>query len=1049
MSRVMRIVRWVLAAVAAFVLIVAAAALIFTRTVRFNDFLRVRIVSYLAQTYRGEITIGSIEGTIWGSLTLRDINVRHGGLNIASIPELRVGYYLLPALRGQIVLSDIDVIKPELHLARDADGQWNLIAALAEQHPSPPPNIAIALHRIGVEQADVSVTIDPVSTYRLSDGDLSGSGKIGPSGLSFDLDTLAFTLNGPRILPLHAQGAIEYQEASQIATIKIPAFSLATARSQIDLSGTLSDLSAKNIDATVNLRKLAAADINSLVPQANLVPDLSGTIKLNGDASDLRSVMAVAAASAHLQATIGGNITKPEPAWWIEANLTKVDLTRLFRRKKPNELPAGEISTTLHASGVGTLLAIAKGGLDGHIVGLALQGSKLGDLSINATVDRRVANLKTLLAGPNGRAQINGRVYISKVPAYHLTLALDHLRPANMIRTTAIPSADLNLTAAIDGSGYQPATMRAQAHVRWLPSRLGSVRIDSAMVDARVASGIVQIADASLKADSTMVDVNGQVALDPNRSGRIQYKVIIAQAGDWLALVGHKGSGRINLAGQAEGNLRQLRTWGSAEFTTVRMDRYSVGYAQLTYDVAGLGKPLKPDGKLILTSTDLHTGIALKSLQSSVHLIAGATQTATVNLTAQDRFSHPASLRADIAYKPGLLVANLTQMEIATRHGSWQLTAPAQLTQRGPTIEIHRFSAANQNQSITLDGIIAHSGPQDIALRVRRLRLADFSEFVPDQVKLVGLASADLEVRGSSAAPLITITGKIADMKIANIPQAGFSAHFAYADGRSEGEATLAQDSTHSLNATVTLPMQVSWARGFESRATGDIDLRAVSSGLDLAVLNAFQNPQLSGISGVLTLDVGARGPLQHPIPHGFIRLSGAHALARKLKVEVTGGAADIQPGPGEMRLVSLSAMAGRGTLTGSGALTLEPDGAPGQLNVHLALDRWPAIATHEYTATISERIDLAGPLATMHLGGRIDVLYGRFSSRSVDDRQRAAARPYHRSGPTMDRGKSPSTATTAGEATALSRTWPSESGDRSRRRSPSRHLDKNSGFCG
>src|SRR5271155_2937575 len=138
MSRMMRIVQWVVVGIVALVLTLAAAVLILTRTSRFNHFLRVQIVNYLSQTYRGQITIGAIEGSVWGRLTLREINLRHDGVDIASIPELRVGYYLLPALRGQIVLSDIDVLKPELHLARDPDGQWNLIAAFDERQPSPP-----------------------------------------------------------------------------------------------------------------------------------------------------------------------------------------------------------------------------------------------------------------------------------------------------------------------------------------------------------------------------------------------------------------------------------------------------------------------------------------------------------------------------------------------------------------------------------------------------------------------------------------------------------------------------------------------------------------------------------------------------------------------------------------------------------------------------------------------------------------------------------------------------------------------------------------------
>ncbi len=355
------------------------------------------------------------------------------------------------------------------------------------------------------------------------------------------------------------------------------------------------------------------------------------------------------------------------------------------------------------------------------------------------------------------------------------------------------------------------------------------------------------------------------------------------------------------------------------------------------------------------------------------------TQTAVVSLSAEDRGSHPAGLRAEVAYKPGNVVVNLTQMAVTTGDGSWQLTAPAQLTQRGRAIEIRRFAAANHNQSLTLDGTISQAGPQDLTLHVQNLRLDDFSGFVPGQVKPVGLASANLAVRGSAAAPVITMAANVSDLRVSSIPQAEFSARLSYSGGKAQAEATLSQNATHSLNATAMLPLQLSWAQGFQSRVTGDLDLRAFSSGLDLAVINAFRNPQVSGIGGILSLDVRAHGPLQHPIPGGFIRLSGGHAKAGKLNVEVTEGSADIQLGAREVRLVTLSARAGEGTLTGGGALTLEPNGTPGQLSLHVALDRWPAIATHQYNAAITERIDAGGSLTALNIRGRVEVLHGVF----------------------------------------------------------------------
>ncbi len=413
--------------------------------------------------------------------------------------------------------------------------------------------------------------------------------------------------------------------------------------------------------------------------------------------------------------------------------------------------------------------------------------------------------------------------------------------------------------------------------------------------------------------------------------------------------------------------------------SALRVANLSVEHARLTYQLAGLGLPLKPGGQLMLLATGLRAGVDLKSLQSNVRLTAGSTPGATLDLTAEDRFSRPASLHADIAYGSGLVDVNLTRMAIATPHGSWQLAAPARLVKRGPAIEIHRFLATNASQRLALDGTLSQTGAQDLTARIEGLRLADFSAFFPQQIRIAGFASAALTLRGSAAAPVITASASIAGLNVAGIPQAGFSARITYAGGRAQAEATISQSAAHSLTANATLPLQISWARKLESRITGNVDLRAVSTGLDVAVLNAIRNPAIGEIGGDLSLDVTAHGPLFHPIPRGFIRLSGGRALIRQTKVQVTGALADIQLGPGEVRLASLTAKAGDGTMTGTGALSLAPDGTPGKLNLRVALDRWPAIATHQDKATVAADIDAAGPLTGLNIGGQIEVLYGVF----------------------------------------------------------------------
>jgi hypothetical protein len=745
------------------------------------------------------------------------------------------------------------------------------------------------------------------------------------------------------------------------------------------LSVTLRDLSAKIVDATVNVRKLAAVDVNSLAPQANLARDITGSVRINGNMAALRAIAALSAGDAHIGADLRADLSKSQPVWSLQAQVAKVDLHKLLKRKDLRQLPAGVISATLRGQGVGTAAASAAGTVDARVTGLTLSGTHLGDASMAAAVKGQAANFKALLAGPAGRVQLSGRVNIAKQPAYNLTLALDHLRPASLIRTAGIPPADLSLTSTIDGSGYQPDSMRASVRMRLLPSTVRAVRIDGGSVDAQLTSGIVQIAGATLRAGDTTASAAGQLALNPKSNGRLSYQVNVGQASRWLAMAGQRGSGRIALSGQAEGNLRNLRTNGAAELSALKLKNYSAGHARLTYNIAGLASPLKPSGEVTLAVTDLHAGVELRSLQSSVRMVSGPTQTATLDLSVEDRLSHPASLRAEISYQPTLLVVNLSRMVVATGQGSWQLAGPAQFTKKGPTLAIHRFQLANQGRNVSLDGTLSMLGAQDLTARIQGMPLADLSGFLPGQVKIAGVASSQLTVRGSAAAPVIAISANVATLNVAGIPQAGFSAHATYAGGRAQAEATLAQNATHSLAVSAALPIQLSWARGFESRITGDVDLRAVSSGLDLAVFNSIRNPQVSAIGGASSLDVAAHGPLQHPVPRGFIRLSDGHALIRQTRVEITAATANVELGPSEVRLVSLSAKAGGGSMTGAGALALAPDGKPGRLNLRVALDQWPAIATHEYNATIAAHFDATGTPAALDVGGQIEVLYGVF----------------------------------------------------------------------
>ena len=79
-----------------------------------------------------------------------------------------------------------------------------------------------------------------------------------------------------------------------------------------------------------------------------------------------------------------------------------------------------------------------------------------------------------------------------------------------------------------------------------------------------------------------------------------------------------------------------------------------------------------------------------------------------------------------------------------------------------------------------------------------------------------------------------------------------------------------------------------------------------------------------------------------------------------------------------ELRVSKLEASANDGRLEGGGTISLAGY-APDRLDLRLALDRWPAIATHRYRSDMSGEIHCRGTMAAPDVSGKMEVLWGIF----------------------------------------------------------------------
>src|ERR1700694_5335253 len=110
-------------ALLAAVLIVAGG--IYIRTDSFGRLLRGQVSNLLATSFRGEVTLGEIDSSIWGALTIHELSIKYGGATVVRIPEIHLGYSLIPLLWHEARIG-ITAIDPAINLQRESNGQWNL-----------------------------------------------------------------------------------------------------------------------------------------------------------------------------------------------------------------------------------------------------------------------------------------------------------------------------------------------------------------------------------------------------------------------------------------------------------------------------------------------------------------------------------------------------------------------------------------------------------------------------------------------------------------------------------------------------------------------------------------------------------------------------------------------------------------------------------------------------------------------------------------------------------------------------------------------------------
>ena len=980
MQKFWRIIKWSVLGLGLVFLLVVVGLVVYTRTENFEQWAREQAVAAANGSIRGTISLERLEGSVWHQLTLHNVALHYEGAELFQVPRVELSFSLLPLIWGEFWLSRIDAVQARAHLSQDQQGQWNVVEALSPRQPEPEKksDLIVLVKSLRLHDANVDLRLagSEGTLHHLKNLNLDGNIGIRPSGVALDVGEVAAGLISPGHPELNLKGALEYQQSAAVPTLlKVKNLWAVSRNSRVKLNGQIAEPNgeAVKITAQASLDKLAPADIAYFVADWPLKRDLAGDLTIDGPLADLKGSLNLASVGAKVAGKFRADAAQSPLRYTSALTISGFDLRQWLERKDL----AGVVHGTVEAGGTGFSLQNTAGKTQFEIRSTEVQGWALGTISMEGRLQNSVAALNGRLKSKMGGANWSGKVALgSKRPTYELALSVKELDIQKALPDGKAVEGKLNLQATVKGAGFNLADMNTRAEMRILPSSLGPVNLKEGSLDATLSEKRIRISRATLSAAESTLTASGEFGVDAKTAGKLDYRFRAADVAPWLSLLNRKGSGSVDLAGQAQGNLADVQTQGTARLSGLRFEGIAVKNGDVRFAVRGSKDQVFPQGVVTASLTDFDAGLALRRIDGTAKLSRDPSESIQLELSAQDANDRKHALSCAVSFPPDAIAVRLSQFSLSSPDGSWKLSRPATVTKRNDEFSIEQLSIKNGDKELSLNGNFAFAGKQDLTLNVDRLPLETVTAFFPQPPKMSGLLAVQARIAGTAAAPEIAASARLTDSMIAGQTYAGANADVNYKDKRASLRLAVQQDTAHTLNGSGTVPLNLSWSSGWRAEFADGMELRVQSPGLSVGFLNAFSGKSIENITGELSLDVLARGSMKQPDLRGTFRLRDGKLKAVPLGVDINQIVAAGSLDSRSLIVRELSAKAKDGEIKGSGSLALKDNDISG-VKLSLTAERWPAIETQRHQVKVAGNVDVQGTLAAPRVTGQITVAEG------------------------------------------------------------------------
>jgi autotransporter translocation and assembly factor TamB len=955
------------------------AGMIYVRTTSFGRLVKGQVSGLLATNFRGQVTLGEVDSSAWGTLTIRGLEVKDGNVTVVRIPKVRLGYSLIPLLWHEVRI-EVVAVEPKINLERAPDGQWNLMNALASKSPPTAGSSAnaftIYIDKLGIRDGAIDLALAGVSGphYRFETANLDAHLAVKPGGVDADLTALRTRVVTQGHPPTNLHVALSYKGANGLGEISIKAVDLTTQASAASISGVIRNVQTFDSDIAIAISKLAPSDLSTIMSRSPIRTDLNGRIHLKGVATAMRMEASLASGKARLDANLEGDLTRKAPTFDGYLSLDQLDLSALAL---PEQL-AGVLDLSIQARGEGSDLQalVASATIRGQAVRMGR--TSIGNFDLASGAQRGDVRFDGKFINGAGRLNLDGTAIISATPRYHIVVNTEHLNIAGV--SHAAPPSDLNSRMVVQGSGNALQNIDARIDFQAVHSLVARVPL-KATFQARMNTGVLHISQAEILSQGSTVSIKGSAGIEPGAETQLTYQVRSNQIAPWLKLAGMTGYGRLFIDGTTAGVVRSargasLRAQGRVDLQSAHVPSLTIASANTSYSFDKIGQDAWPRGSVKARFTTLEvSGIKLRAVDGQMWADGGRPPHIRLAMVVHDERNSVDRLAARIVYQPGRVVGSLDQLILVLQDGTWHLLQPAQFTKDGRQVGVEGFALVNGVRRLTLDASIAPAGEQKVLLRAHAIDLAVFRPLIPPPQPIAGEVSAEIRVNGTSTAPLIEANLGVSHLALNSQRLGDLNALVHYRAPTVTLDVSLNEDRNHQLKLSGDIPLYVQWAHGFAATIGNNQNMRLYSAGIELKPFGGIAPQTLRSAAGLFQVDIRLTGPPLHPMINGTLAITAGGGEVVPTGVTVTDFAMRLRASPTKIEIAELSAQAGDGTLSGSGSMALGNNYSPGAINATVQIHHWPAIATQQYNVKSTGQIHAEGTPNAPVIQGEVEVV--------------------------------------------------------------------------